>query len=250
MVNCVPMAADLEGRRALVTGGGTGIGLACAAALAAAGARVTVFGRREAPLRAAVAAGHAQAVMVGDVRAPEAVLQFDVLVNAAGVARSAPFLRSDDALWREMLDINLMGAVAMTRAVLPGMLERRAGRVIHVASTASLRGYAYTAAYAASKHALLGFVRSLALETAEKGVTVNAVCPGFTDTEIAATSVANIVARTGRSEAEAVAELARFNPQKRLVKPAEVAAAVLFLAGDAAAAVNGQAIAVDGGETQ
>lgn len=244
------MASYLEGRRALVTGGGTGIGLACAAALAAAGAHVTVFGRREAPLRAAVAAGRAHAVMVGDVRSPEAPLNVDILVNAAGVARSSSFLRSDDALWREMLDVNLMGAVAMTRAVLPGMLERRAGRVIHVASTASLRGYTYTSAYVASKHALLGLVRSLALETAEKGVTVNAVCPGFTDTEIVATSVANIMARTGRSEAEAVAELAKFNPQRRLVRPDEVAAAVLFLASDAAAAVNGQAIAVDGGETQ
>jgi NAD(P)-dependent dehydrogenase (short-subunit alcohol dehydrogenase family) len=244
------MASGLQGRRALVTGGGTGIGLACAAALAAAGARVTVFGRREAPLRAAVNSGRAHDVMVGDVRSPQTTCDVDILVNAAGVARSAPFLRSDDALWREMLDINLMGAVAMTRAVLPGMLERRAGRVIHVASTAALRGYAYTAAYAASKHALLGFVRSLALETAEKGVTVNAVCPGFTDTGIVAESVANIVARTGRSEAEAAAELTRFNPQKRLVRPEEVAAAVLFLAGDAAAAVNGQAIAVDGGETQ
>jgi NAD(P)-dependent dehydrogenase (short-subunit alcohol dehydrogenase family) len=250
MFNCMAMASDLEGRRALVTGGGTGIGLACAAALAAAGARVTVFGRREGPLRAAVEAGHAHALMVGDVRSPEAALDVDMLVNAAGVARSAPFLRSDDALWREMLDVNLMGAVAMTRAVLPGMLERRTGRVIHVASTAALRGYAYTSAYVASKHALLGLVRALALETAEKGVTVNAVCPGFTDTDIVATSVANIVARTGRSEAEAVAELAKFNPQKRLVRPEEVAAAVLFLAGPAASAVNGQAIAVDGGETQ
>lgn len=244
------MASDLEGRRALVTGGGTGIGLACAAALVAAGAQVTVYGRREAPLRAAVEAGRAHAVMVGDVRAPAAALDFDIMVNAAGIARSAPFLRSDDALWREMLDVNLTGAVAMTRAVLPGMLERRAGRVIHVASTAALRGYAYTSAYVASKHALLGLVRSLALETAEKGVTVNAVCPGFTDTEIVAASVANIMARTGRSEAEAVAELAKFNPQKRLVRPEEVAAAVLFLSGPAAAAVNGQAIAVDGGETQ
>lgn len=250
MVNCAAMASDLEGRRALVTGGGTGIGLACAAALVAAGAQVTVYGRREAPLRAAVEAGRAHAVMVGDVRAPPAALDFDIMVNAAGIARSAPFLRSDDALWREMLDVNLTGAVAMTRAVLPGMLERRAGRVIHVASTAALRGYAYTSAYVASKHALLGLVRSLALETAEKGVTVNAVCPGFTDTEIVAASVANIMARTGRSEAEAVAELAKFNPQKRLVRPEEVAAAVLFLSGPAAAAVNGQAIAVDGGETQ
>ncbi|MFN7634677.1 MAG: SDR family NAD(P)-dependent oxidoreductase, partial [Acetobacteraceae bacterium] len=147
------------------------------------------------------------------------------------------------------LDVNLMGAVAMTRAVLPGMIARGRGRLIQIASTAALRGYAYTTAYAASKHALLGFVRALALETAEKGVTVNAVCPGFTDTEIVRESVANIMARTGRSEADAIAELAKFNPQRRLVRPEEVASAVLFLASDAAAAVNGQAIAVDGGET-
>ncbi|MDW8397999.1 MAG: SDR family NAD(P)-dependent oxidoreductase [Acetobacteraceae bacterium] len=244
------MAAQLDGRRALVTGGGTGIGRACAAALAAAGADVTVFGRREAPLRAMVEAGSARRFVVGDVRAPDLSAEFDILVNAAGVARSAPFLRSDESLWREMLDVNLMGAVAVTRAVLPGMLERRNGRVIHIASTASLRGYAYTSAYAASKHALLGFVRSLAIECATRGVTVNAVCPGFTDTDIVAESVANIVARTGRSAEEAAAELARFNPQGRLVRPEEVASAVLFLASDAASAVNGQAIAVDGGETQ
>lgn len=243
------MATNPAGRRALVTGGGTGIGLACASALAAAGLHVTVFGRRDAPLRAAIDAGHAHALMVGDVRTPPAGLEADILVNAAGIARSAPFLRADDALWREMLDVNLMGAVAMTRAVLPGMMARGRGRLIQIASTAALRGYAYTTAYAASKHALLGFVRALALETAEKGVTVNAVCPGFTDTDIVRESVANIMARTGRSEADAIAELAKFNPQRRLVRPEEVASAVLFLASDAAAAVNGQAIAVDGGET-
>lgn len=231
-------------RRALVTGGGTGIGLACARALHAAGLHVTVMGRREAPLRAA----GADAWVVGDVTAPPDLAQFDVLVNAAGVAPSAPFHRSDDALFRRAIEVNLMGAVAMTRALLPGMLEAGWGRVIHIASTAALKGYAYTTAYAASKHAMLGFVRALAQETAARGVTVNAICPGFTETDIVADSIARITARTGRSEAESRAELTRPNPQGRLVQPEEVAAAALFLAGDAAAAINGAAIPIAGGE--
>ncbi len=231
-------------RRALITGGGTGIGLACARALGAAGLHVTVMGRREAPLRAA----GADAWLVGDVTAPPALPRVDVLVNAAGVAPSAPFHRSDDALFAQAIAVNLMGAVAITRAVLPGMLENGWGRVIHIASTAALRGYAYTTAYTASKHAMLGFVRALAQETAAKGVTVNAVCPGFTETDIAAESIARIVARTGRDAAAAHAELTRPNPMGRLVQPQEVAAAVLFLASEGAAAVNGAAIPVAGGE--
>lgn len=228
----------------MVTGGGTGIGLACARALAAAGLHVTVMGRREAPLRAA----GADAWITGDVTAPPGLQHFDVLVNAAGVAPSAPFHRSDDAMFQQAISVNLMGAVAITRAVLPGMLEAGWGRVIHIASTAALKGYAYTTAYTASKHAMLGFVRALAQETAMRGVTVNAICPGFTETDIVAESIARITASTGRSDAEARAELTRPNPQRRLVQPAEVAAAALFLASDAAAAINGAAIPVAGGE--
>ncbi len=231
-------------RHALVTGGGTGIGLACARALMGAGFRVTVLGRREAPLRAA----GADAWIIGDVTAPPALPGFDVLVNAAGVAPSAPFHRSDDAMFQQAISVNLMGAVAITRAVLPGMLESGWGRVIHIASTAALKGYAYTTAYSASKHAMLGFVRALAQETAARGVTINAICPGFTETEIVAESIARITTRTGRSDAEARAELTRPNPQGRLVQPAEVAAAALFLASDAAGAINGAAIPVAGGE--
>ncbi|WP_137180138.1 SDR family NAD(P)-dependent oxidoreductase [Roseomonas sp. AR75] len=239
----------LSGLEALVTGGGTGIGAACAAALTACGARVTVMGRREAPLRAVVERGDAAALLPGDVTAPPALPAFAILVNAAGAAESVAFLKSDDALFERMWRVNVMGAVALTRAVLPPMIEAGFGRVVHIASTAALKGYPYVSAYVAAKHGLLGFARALAQEVAAKGVTVNAVCPGFTETDIVAESVARIVAKTGRSEAEARAELAKHNPQRRLVRPEEVAQAVLMLCAPGASAINGQAIAVDGGET-
>ena len=252
-MDAVPLPSRAEGalagRRALVTGGGTGIGLACARALAGAGARVTVLGRREAPLRAAVAEGAAAALVQADVSGDLPPLPpCDLLVNAAGAAESTPFLRTDAALWRRMLDANLLGAAAVTRAVLPGMLEAGFGRVVNVASTAALKGYPYVAAYVAAKHVLLGLSRALALEAAGRGVTVNAVCPGFTDTPLLDASVAPLTARTGRDQAAARAALARHNPQGRLVQPEEVAAAVLFLCLPEAAAVNGAALPVSGGE--
>jgi NAD(P)-dependent dehydrogenase (short-subunit alcohol dehydrogenase family) len=239
----------IAGRRALVTGGGSGIGLACARALSAAGAEVAVLGRRAAPLDAAVASGAAREAIVADVTALPPLGSFSILVNAAGAAESAPFLTSDDALWQRMLAVNLLGAVAVTRAVLPPMLAAREGRIVHIASTAARRGYPYVSAYVAAKHGLLGLVRGLALEVAAKGVTVNAVCPGFTETELLADSIGRIVAKTGRNAEQARAELARGNPQGRFVTPEEVASAVLFLCAPGAAGVNGQALAVDGGET-
>ncbi|TCZ58695.1 SDR family NAD(P)-dependent oxidoreductase [Roseicella aquatilis] len=242
-------ALPLAGKRALVTGGGSGIGLACARALSGAGAAVTVLGRREAPLRAAVAAGAARDAIIADIAGPLPPLPpCDLLLHAAGAAESAPFLDSDEALWQRMLSVNLLGAAAVMRAVLPGMLAAGEGRIVAIASTAALKGYAYVTAYTAAKHGLLGLVRALAQEVAGRGVTVNAVCPGFAETPMTEASIARIVAKTGRGEAEARAALARHNPQGRLVQPEEVAAAALFLCLPGAAAVNGAAIPVAGGE--
>ena len=245
--------AVLEGRRALVTGGSRGIGRAVAAALAQAGATVTVLGRDRAALDAVVARGEAHAAVVADVTDPEWARAldgagFDLLVANAGAAVSAPFGKSDDALFRDSLEVNLMGVVRAVRAVMPGMVERRFGRIVAVASTAGLKGYPYVSAYCAAKHAVVGLVRALAMEVAQTGVTVNAVCPGFTDTDLVTESLERIVAKTGRSREAALAELVRHNPQKRLVAPEEVADAVLWLCGEGAGAVTGQAIAVAGGE--
>ena len=246
----------LAGKHAVVTGASRGIGLAIARSLLAQGARVTLMARDAAGLDAAARElGGGVAWQTVDVTDPASVAQafalagaVDILVNNAGQAASSPFMRTDAATWQRMLDVNLTGAYHCIQAALPGMLDAGWGRIVNVASTAGLTGYRYVAAYCAAKHGLVGLTRALALELAAKGVIVNAVCPGYTETDIVQEAVANIVRKTGRTEDEARAELASNNPQARLVQPDEVAHAVTMLCMPAAGAMNGQAIAVAGGE--
>jgi len=243
------------GRHALVTGGGRGIGLAIARALSGAGAHVTILGRTRAPLEDAVASGAATRLVVGDVTDSESLAAciesigaIDILVNNAGAAESAPFRRLDRGHWDRMIAVNLTSVYEVTRAVLGGMTARGWGRVVNIASTAGLTGYPYVAAYVAAKHGVVGLTRALALETAKSGVTVNAICPGYTATDLLAGAIDKVVAVTGRGADEVRDEFARSNPQGRLVTPEDVAGAVLFLCGPASAAMTGQAIAVAGGE--
>jgi NAD(P)-dependent dehydrogenase (short-subunit alcohol dehydrogenase family) len=256
--------APLARHHAVITGGGRGIGAVIAQTLARQGAAVSLIGRNAEVLQAAanrltkdygakVATAPADVADEAAVKKAIAALRDalgdpTILVNNAGVAISAPFLKSDAAFWRKVLDIDLMGAVYCTQAVLPAMLEAKWGRIINIASTAGVAGYAYITTYCAAKHGMIGLTRALAIETARTGVTVNAVCPGYVDTEMTAQTIANIVSKTGRSREEAVASLVSHNPQGRLIEPREVADAVAWLCGESAASVTGQSIVIAGGE--
>jgi NAD(P)-dependent dehydrogenase (short-subunit alcohol dehydrogenase family) len=253
---------SLAGKHAFVTGGGRGIGAAVAQRLLMHGARVTVSGRNADTLAKAVGDlcqfGKVNYVSA-DIDAPESIMHafstarshfgpVDILVNNAGQAQSAPFLQTDEALWQNMLSVNLTGTFHCTHAALPDMLASGWGRIVNVVSTAGLTGYKYVSAYCAAKHGVIGLTRSLALEVATKGITVNAVCPGYTETDIVRDAIAHIVAKTGRSQAAARADLTAGNPQKRLVQPEEVANAVTWLCLPGSDAMNGQSLAVAGGE--
>jgi len=251
---------DLLGKHALVTGGGTGLGAASAAALARAGARVTICGRRQEPLAKTAAAHdgiHAIAADVTDEasmarlydRAKIARGDFDIVVANAGTAKSAPAEKITPALWADTVNLNLTAAFFSVQPALAAMRERGWGRIVFIASTAGLKGYAYVAPYVAAKHGVIGLTRALALETAKAGITVNAVCPGYAETPLLEQSVERIVATTKRDTAGARAMLVAGNPQGRFITPEEVAATVLWLCDDAAASITGQAISVSGGET-
>jgi NAD(P)-dependent dehydrogenase (short-subunit alcohol dehydrogenase family) len=252
----------LSGRHALVTGASRGIGADIAAALAADGARVSLIGRDAARLAdvSAQLGGADRAVpIVADITQGDAVRAafatarrqlgpVHILVNNAGQAASAKFTDTDEALWNRLLGLNLTGTYLCTREAVPDMLQAGFGRIVNIASIAGLRGAAYISAYAASKHAVIGLTRSLALEYATRNITVNAICPGYTDTDMVKQAISNIRAKTGRSESEALAALTATNPQRRLIAPAEVSHAVLWLCRAGTESVTGQSIVIAGGE--
>jgi NAD(P)-dependent dehydrogenase (short-subunit alcohol dehydrogenase family) len=254
------MNSSLQGRHALVTGAARGIGAAIARTLAEEGATLTLLGRNGdalAALAATLPGRHGIAVAdVADAAQVQAAFEqarsargpLQILVNNAGQAESAPFTKTSEELWQRMLAVNLTGSFLCAQAALPDMLAAGSGRIVNIASTAAQKGYAYVSAYVAAKHGVLGLTRSLALELARKGITVNAVCPGYTETDILRESVANVVAKTGRSEQEALEGFASGNPQGRIVQPQEVADAVRWLCSEGASAITGQAISVSGGE--
>ena len=262
--DAVPLALKPTPRRVLVTGATRGIGAAIARGLAGAGWHVTLAGRARAALEEVrvtlpILEGLAHDCVELDVTDPASVARafadvhakggaLQALVNNAGAVETGPMARLAHDTWDRMLAVNLTGVFLCTQAALPPMIAARAGRIVNIASTAGQKGYAYCTAYAAAKHGVLGLTRSLALEVAAQGLSVNAVCPGYTDTAIVRDGVARIVAATGRSEADAMTTFSQSSPLRRLVEPDEVAATVLWLCADAPAAFTGQAMSVSGGE--
>ncbi len=244
------MAHQIDKKSVLVTGGGSGIGLAIATAFADADYRVTIAGRNSQKLKATGLAYVEmdvtdEASVFAGVKAAGPV---DIMIANAGAAETAPALKTERDLWDRMLLTNLTSVYISARATAPAMVERGWGRFIAIASTASLIGYPYTGAYAAAKHGVLGWIKTLAIELAKTNVTANAICPGFTDTPLVDNALDAVSSKTGRSRREALSEFVKANPMGRLVRPSEVAAAALWLASDSAASVNGQAISIDGGE--
>jgi NAD(P)-dependent dehydrogenase (short-subunit alcohol dehydrogenase family) len=258
----VSLAIDLDGRVAVITGGGRGIGEAVARALAGAGARVVVAARSagqvESVARDLVGAGLPARAVACDVTDPEAVGRLvaeteshfgsaEILINNAGVSSSAPLKSLELEEWNRMLAVNATGTYLVTRAFLPGMLAAGWGRIVNVASVSGRAGAPYVSAYAASKHAVVGFTRSVAAEVAARGITVNALCPGYVETPMTDESVERIVAKTGLSATDARERIVAMNPQGRLIEPDEVAFLAVALCDPRARGVNGQAIGVDGG---
>jgi NAD(P)-dependent dehydrogenase (short-subunit alcohol dehydrogenase family) len=250
----------MTSRHALVTGGGSGVGRCIALALAHAGIEVTICGRRAEALEAVVNEHDGIHAITADVTDEQSMLSlyetaqaargpFDIVIANAGAAESAPAHKVKLGDWQKTLDVNLTGAFLTVQPGLASMISRKAGRIVFIASTAGLKGYGYVAPYVAAKHGVVGLMRALAAETAKSGVTVNAVCPGYVETEMLDQSVKNIVAKTGRTVQEARATLAATNPQNRFVQPEEVADAVLWLCGESARSITGQAISISGGET-
>ncbi len=252
--------AKISGSHALVTGGGTGVGRAIAETLAEAGVSVTICGRRAEALEAVAATSRNIHAIAADVTDPASVKSlyeqaeaargpFDIVVANAGIAGSAPAHKVTLEDWQHTLNVNLTGAFLTVQPALAGMAKRGDGRIIFVASVAGLKGYGYVAPYVASKHGVIGLMRALAVEFVKTGVTVNAVCPSFVETDMLEESIQRIMQKTGRSEAEARASLSSGNPQGRFIQPEEVAASVLYLCDDKAASITGQTISISGGET-
>ncbi|EIM71835.1 granaticin polyketide ketoreductase [Nitratireductor aquibiodomus RA22] len=247
-------------RHALVTGGGTGVGEAIALSLAEAGIDVTICGRRAEPLEKVAARHeriHALTADVTDEASMQALYEvaeaargpFDIVIANAGTASSAPAHRTKLEDWNRILDVNMTGAFLSVKPALSPMAKRGSGRIIFVASVAGLKGYAYVAPYVASKHGVIGLMRALSVELVKTGVTVNAICPGYVETEMLEESIERVVEKTGRSHEEARRGFVEANPHGRLIQPEEVAAAALWLVSPAASSVTGQSISISGGET-